>query len=173
MIDPVDRRAVIDELRACAIEAATLYGTNDALKTAFKESLRGINNLPNVEADRKRGRWELDDDPHDGDCRCSCCGTVIEAMNERHHGLLNALTGGKWWTFYKYCPVCGAQMEKGSFVDWALSHGYSDDLTIERVDVNGNYEPSNCTWIPMSEQYKNKQSNCKNGPMPEPWKGDT
>lgn len=60
-----------------------------------------------------------------------------------------------------------------SFVDWALSHGYSDDLTIERVDVNGNYEPSNCTWIPMSEQYKNKQSNCKNGPMPEPWKGDT
>lgn len=59
-----------------------------------------------------------------------------------------------------------------SFVDWALSHGYSDDLTIERVDVNGNYEPSNCTWIPMSEQYKNKQSNCKNGPMPEPWEGN-
>ena len=46
-----------------------------------------------------------------------------------------------------------------SFVDWALANGYSDELTLERIDVNGNYEPSNCTWIPMSEQYKNKQSN--------------
>lgn len=46
-----------------------------------------------------------------------------------------------------------------TFIDWALSHGYSDDLTIERIDVNGNYEPSNCTWIPMSEQYDNKRQN--------------
>ena len=59
-----------------------------------------------------------------------------------------------------------------AFIDWALSHGYSDDLTIERIDVNGNYEPSNCTWIPMSEQYKNKQSNCKKMPLPEPWRGE-
>lgn len=55
-----------------------------------------------------------------------------------------------------------------TFIDWALSNGYSDDLTIERIDVNGNYEPSNCTWIPMSEQYKNKQSNCHK--LPEPYK---
>lgn len=48
---------------------------------------------------------------------------------------------------------------KQAFIDWALSHGYSDDLTLERVNVNGNYEPSNCKWIPMKEQYKNKQSN--------------
>ena len=59
-----------------------------------------------------------------------------------------------------------------AFVDWALSHGYRDDLTIERVNVNGNYEPSNCTWIPMSEQYKNKQSNCKKQPLPEPYKAE-
>ena len=58
---------------------------------------------------------------------------------------------------------------KQAFIDWALSHGYRDDLTIERVDVNGNYEPSNCTWIPMCEQYKNKQSNCKKMPLPEPY----
>ena len=56
-----------------------------------------------------------------------------------------------------------------AFIEWALSHGYSDDLTIERIDVNGNYEPSNCKWIPMSEQYKNKQSNCKKMPLPEPY----
>ena len=57
-----------------------------------------------------------------------------------------------------------------AFIDWALTHGYSDDLTIERIDVNGNYEPSNCTWIPMSEQYKNKQSNSGKMPVPEPYK---
>lgn len=55
-----------------------------------------------------------------------------------------------------------------AFIDWALANGYSDDLTIERIDVNGNYEPSNCTWIPMSEQYKNKQSN--HHKLPQPYK---
>jgi hypothetical protein len=60
-----------------------------------------------------------------------------------------------------------------AFIEWALSHGYSDDLTIERIDVNGNYEPSNCKWIPMSEQYKNKQSNCKKMPLPEPYKAES
>lgn len=57
-----------------------------------------------------------------------------------------------------------------AFIEWALSHGYSDNLTIERINVNGNYEPSNCKWIPMCEQYKNKQSNAK--PLPEPYKED-
>ena len=46
-----------------------------------------------------------------------------------------------------------------AFIEWALANGYSDDLTIERIDVNGNYEPSNCTWIPMIEQYDNKRQN--------------
>lgn len=57
-----------------------------------------------------------------------------------------------------------------AFIDWALANGYSDDLTIDRIDVNGNYEPSNCRWIPMSEQYKNKQSNYMKQPLPDPYK---
>lgn len=50
-----------------------------------------------------------------------------------------------------------------AFIEWAIANGYSDELTIERINVNGNYEPTNCTWIPMNEQYKNKQSNSTSG----------
>ena len=38
-------------------------------------------------------------------------------------------------------------------------NGYRDDLTIERKDVDGHYCPDNCTWIPKSEQPKNRSNN--------------
>lgn len=43
-----------------------------------------------------------------------------------------------------------------NFYNWALANGYQDNLTIERIDVNGNYEPSNCIWITQAEQMKNR-----------------
>lgn len=43
-----------------------------------------------------------------------------------------------------------------NFFDWALNHSnYSEELTLERIDVNKGYSPDNCTWITMSEQRKN------------------
>ena len=45
------------------------------------------------------------------------------------------------------------------FAKWADSSGYQKGLSIERIDYNGNYEPSNCTWIPLSEQPHNKRGN--------------
>lgn len=44
-----------------------------------------------------------------------------------------------------------------AFHDWARENGYDDSLTIDRINVNGNYEPHNCRWIPASEQSKNRR----------------
>lgn len=43
-----------------------------------------------------------------------------------------------------------------NFYNWAIANGYSDDLTIERLNPTKNYDPLNCTWIPWSEQNNNK-----------------
>ena len=46
-----------------------------------------------------------------------------------------------------------------AFYDWAMENGYQDNLTLDRIDANGNYEPSNCRWVSMKEQSLNKRSN--------------
>ena len=45
------------------------------------------------------------------------------------------------------------------FAKWALENGYSDKLTIDRIDSKGNYEPNNCRWAGVIEQNNNQKSN--------------
>ena len=54
----------------------------------------------------------------------------------------------------KYCKEWEDFSE---FSKWAFDNGYKDGLTLERKDVNGNYCPENCCWIPQSKQGKNRR----------------
>lgn len=45
-----------------------------------------------------------------------------------------------------------------AFRKWALQNGYDDSLTIDRVNANGNYEPTNCRWTDMATQANNRRN---------------
>lgn len=57
--------------------------------------------------------------------------------------------------------ICDEWLGENGFVkfyDWSIKNGYSENLSIDRIDVNGNYEPSNCRWADAKTQSINKRN---------------
>ena len=103
------------------------------------------------------------------------CGCLrIDKPNRRTHGMANTPIYRKWslmktrcnnpnrdhykWYGDKGIEVCAEWQNFENFYSWAMQNGYSDDLTIERIDINKGYNPSNCKWIPLKQQAFNKSN---------------
>ena len=112
--------------------------------------------------------------------RIVSCGCKLKEQNakigntRRTHGCTDTKLYIKWLDMKGRCnnpnnhtykdyggrgiKVCDEWMDFQVFMEWALSHNYRDDLSLERKDVNGNYAPDNCEWIPFSQQAWNKRN---------------
>lgn len=61
--------------------------------------------------------------------------------------------------------VCEEWLDYDNFYEWAMSNGYDDTLTIDRINVNGNYNPNNCRWVDKEVQANNTRANVYIGNM--------
>lgn len=56
--------------------------------------------------------------------------------------------------------VCDEWQKSDAFLEWAYANGYADNLELDRIDPDGNYEPSNCQWITKAENIKRRRKTC-------------
>lgn len=106
---------------------------------------------------------------------CGCYKKERTRESNTKHGLTNSRIYYIWNSMLERCnhPSCRSYKYYGDrgikvckqwrkfepFYEWAMSNGYREDLTIDRIDVNGNYEPSNCRWVDLYTQGRNKRNN--------------
>lgn len=116
---------------------------------------------------RKNGRH--------GTMSCGCLRKTAPAKANKRHGMFGTRLYNIWGGMIARCgndnhrsahnykhrgiSVCEEWRCFEPFMNWALTNGYQDDLTIERTDNNRGYSPGNCKFITMFDQQSNKRSN--------------
>jgi hypothetical protein len=103
-----------------------------------------------------------------GNSKTCGCGKYLGNLK---HGLHKHLLYGVWLTMRARCrnpkdqeyhnygargiKVCDGWQDAETFINWSKANGWEKGMSIERKDVNGNYCPENCTYIPLNQQNKN------------------